>query len=521
MSAESLIHIVKQLVLKYKDNAIIFNKMTQYIEQLPELLENTHTTFIEREKRKNNLESESESFVQKFLHTYKYYYHTSSELFFEYRTDNKYYLVKEDDVQHTILSTISTNKTLTAWKHKLKISILKRIKERDIFSCIPESETIQNVINKLYPSVCDNREKAKYFLTVLGDIILKKCSHTYFITNKAKPFLKEISNLACLLFGSSNLFNIFKIKYYDHKYPDCRILDTQECINLDNWTSYFKHEYALDLFCVAAHYSQRYESADIFLLDHCKDDLLKNHAFYLKDKNESHIIDLFYQKSTEPSEDCSISWKNMQFLWKHFIDTERLPNMFFSSTLKTRLIEQFKYDGHKDVFLDCTSKLLPNVSKFIHFWNENIELTDFTDHPSNGGHVTEELETEELETDELCSLFSYHTKINISEKNVLDLIKHYYPDIAIEDDKYILNVKCKIWDKKQEIIDSVKKYNNGDLIIDVHSDEVPMNELYQYYCKQKNRFTASKRYFEKFLKAESQLYITDDNFVKVDSFNNI
>ena len=150
-------------------------------------------------------------------------------------------MVKEDDVQHTILSTISNNKTLTAWKHKLKISILKRIKERDIFSCIPESETIQNVINKLYPSICDNREKAKYFLTVLGDIILKKCNLTYFINNKAKPFLKEISNLACMLFGSSNLFNTFKIKYYDHKYADCRILDTQECINLDNWTNYFKH----------------------------------------------------------------------------------------------------------------------------------------------------------------------------------------------------------------------------------------------------------------------------------------
>ena len=113
----------------------------------------------------------------------------------------------------------------------------------------------------------------------------------------------------------------------------------------------------------------------MFLLDHCKDDMLKKYAFYLKDKNEAQIIELFYQKTTEPSDDCSISWKNMQYLWKHFIDTERLPNMFFSSTLKTRLIEHFKYDGHKDVFLDCTSKLLPIVSKFIQFWNENIELT--------------------------------------------------------------------------------------------------------------------------------------------------
>ena len=56
MSTESLTQIVKDLALKYKDNAILFNKMTQYIEQLPDLLENTHTTFIEREKRKNKKE---------------------------------------------------------------------------------------------------------------------------------------------------------------------------------------------------------------------------------------------------------------------------------------------------------------------------------------------------------------------------------------------------------------------------------------------------------------------------------
>jgi hypothetical protein len=165
--------------------------------------------------------------------------------------------------------------------------------------------------------------------------------------------------------------------------------------------------------------------------------------------------------------------------------------------------------------------LLPNVSKFIQFWNDNIELTDYVDHPCDCGHVTDEIEIEELETDELCSLFSNYAKINISEKYVLDLIKHYYPDIAIEDEKYILNVKCKIWNKKQEIIESVKKYNKGDSTTEAYSDEVSINELYQYYCKCKYKFIVSKRYFEKFLKAESQLYITDDNFIKVDSFNAI
>jgi len=86
---------------------------------------------MEREQRRNKLEYESETFIQKFLHNHKFFYHVSSELFFEYKND-KYYLIKEDDVQHTILSTISANKTLMDWKHKLKVTILKKIK-REIY----------------------------------------------------------------------------------------------------------------------------------------------------------------------------------------------------------------------------------------------------------------------------------------------------------------------------------------------------------------------------------------------------
>ena len=539
MSEESLSNIIKELVSKYQNNTTIFNKLIQHVEQLPELLENTHTTIIEREKRKNKLESESELFIQKFLHNHKYYYHPPSELFFEYRDDNKYYVAKEDDVQHAILSTISANKTLMDWKHKLKVSILKKIKDRDVFSCIPESETIQAVISRLYPSICNNREKAKYLLTVLGDALLKKCNHTYFITSKSKPFFKELSNLSCMLFGSANLFNVFKVKYYEHKYSECRIIDTLDEINLENWSQYFKQNNALDLFCVAAHYSQRYDNADTFLSEQCKDTALKKYALYLKDKDESQLIDIFHEQNIEKSEDCSISWKNMQYLWKHFIDAERLPNVVFSSTLKSRMIEKFNYDGHSDMFLDCTSKILPTVSKFIQFWNESVKVLDDSYGSDGSGDICGNVE--ELEIDELCSLFTHHTKSNITEKHVIDLVKHYYPDVSIEDDKYLLHTQCKLWNKKQDIVDFIKKYNmnydnnkksntnldnesasdNDSSNNNMYTEEIPINELYHYYCKCKNKFITSKRYFERFIKEESELYIIDNNFIKVDSFKNI
>ena len=48
---------------------------------------------------------------------------------------------------------------------------MKQIKDKKLFQSIPETETIQNVLNFLYPFIFDDKETAKYFLTILGDNI--------------------------------------------------------------------------------------------------------------------------------------------------------------------------------------------------------------------------------------------------------------------------------------------------------------------------------------------------------------
>jgi len=70
--ANELTKIVTDLYFKYQDNPVIFNKMTQYIENLPELLETANNTIIERAERKTKLECESETFIHKFLHNHKF-----------------------------------------------------------------------------------------------------------------------------------------------------------------------------------------------------------------------------------------------------------------------------------------------------------------------------------------------------------------------------------------------------------------------------------------------------------------
>ena len=87
----------------------------------------------------------------------------------------------------------------------------------------------------------------------------------------------------------------------------------------------------------------------------------------------------------------------------------------------------------------------------------------------------------------------------------------------------MVHTSCKIWNKKQDIIQSLKKYKDTYPDQDVLSstDEIPINELYQFYCKKKTKFIASKRYFERFIKEEYDLYIVEDSFIKVQSFDNM
>jgi len=505
MTKEALNNIINELFDKYSNNPVIFQKLLQTIETLPESLDNTDITIKNREKRKNKLENESELFIHRFLNKYKFYYNSSTELFFEYNKD-KFSSIKEDDIIHKILLTINENKELKDWKHKIKVSILKKIKERELFTCIPESETIQNVLNNLCINLFESKESCKYFLTVLGDILLKKCNLTYFINPKIKPILSHINNLSCMLFGSQTIFNHIKFKYYDHKFISSRLISTNKTLNLEYVNNYLK-DTSIDIFCVAAHYSMRYESSDNYLEIKCTDYNLKKYAFYLKEQNETKIINNFCEQNIENSDECSISWKNLQFLWKQFIERENIPNVLFASNLKSHLNEKFDYNEEKDVFLDCTSSQLPIVSKFIKFWTDNINITNS--------------DSDVLEIDEICSLFSYSSKNNVNEKIILDLIKHYYPEIVLEDNKFVYQINCILWDKRKDINVCLKKYKEISPDVNIYSDEIPINDLYQFYCGMKFKFIASKQYFEKFIKEETELNIVEDTLIKVKSFDNI
>ena len=507
-------NILDDLFIKYEGNSYMENKIHNYIvNHLPGTLEANDTNHKQREERKNKLNSQKDKFTSSFLGKNNYFYCNLTEYFFIYN-GHHYSIYNEDDIVHEILRTISHDQSLMSWKHKIKKNIICKIKEKTILKSIPESQTIQHIISHLYPAIFPSKNIAKYFLVLIGDNLLKKNDNSiYFISQKIKPLLKEISDKAYIYLGHANIVGNIKYKYYDHDYKDCRLIKINDfgSSNLTLAPDFSKN--ILDLLCVATHYSERYKSADQFLKNNCEEDVIE-HVLYLQNNDSKNIVDKFIDSSLQTSDYVSIDMKNMFFLWKRYLESINIPNVIFNNPLKAILKDKLKYNEEKDCFTDITSVHLPVVSDFIQFWEGNIIYK----------HLAEDAEDEyEFEISEICALFKHSTnKIgqSVSEKNILDLIQHFYPDVTIEDNKYILHIHCKLWNKDGDIIDILEKYKTYWLSKPKITTS-SIYDIYTYYCKYSINKTCivSKTYFERFVSQHLNEYINDKYMISNDWLN--
>ena len=529
-SLDDTITILSEIWNTNAASPVILERIHAFVKtQLPQSIKNYQTAHAERETRKKSLELFADEFTESFLNRNKYLYSPSSELYFTYHNQVRYALINEDEIHHRILADITASdflsaastatSTTSATKYRIKNRIIKSIQSsRDILSSIPESRTIQNVIGLLYPALFHTRDHAKYFLTILGDVLLKKAAPLiYFVPVLSKEFIKDLGNECYALFGcTANSFSTaFKFKYYEHQYKDCRLVDirgTQASTSTAGFMLRLSNMPELrgsiiDIFCVAAHYSHRFGSADDFLCLHCKTPEVGSHAWFLRDRSETQIIDEFMNYATEPaSAEHEISMTNMMYLWKMYLSEFRLPSVFFAATLRTKLASIASPSATApDVIPNRTSKYLPLVSQFRQFWSEYC----FTD--------DREIE---LEIDELSTLFNEYASAGtpVGDATLLGMLRHFYPDVLIEDDKYILNVGCKLWNKTAEINEYLEQYKQ-QCVVNHHSFPQPLYNAYEFYCGKcyatAKRRIISKRYFEKYFMEEYADYIDENGMITI------
>ena len=515
---------ITELFEKYKDHEYMLQRInTHIVNYLPNSLSNECKQHEDRLIRNNFLTNEQQVFIQVFLSKNQYFYLPNNNFFYEYN-GSKFFIVKEDDIIHKLLSSISKDRVLMQWKHKTKLNIIKQIRERSLFTCIPETDTIQDILNHLYPAIFTSKNCAKYFLTIIGDNILKKNQNLIFLVSpQMKKILTELDNIAFGSIGTSNATNNFMTKYHEnHSYDNCRLIKINESFSKNIWREILK-KIGLDLLCVAVHYSKRYENSDKFIENKTDEDI-RNYAYYLKNSNPNTIVSEFCNKYIiSASNDIKLEWKNLHFLWKQFLSNSDLPNIIYSNSLKNILKELYSYNESSDSFIGITSKYLPIQSDFIKFWESSIQVIEHNNNVQAFNF--------EIEIDELCSLFKSWTKLksesissngNISEENVVKILKHFFPNIEIVEDKYVLNVSCVLWDKNSEIEQSfqyIKSQIKNDQALTLFDDAY--NHYYKF-CNMNSHKSAvvSKRYFEKYLYFKLSDYIVYEKFIDNSWVNN-
>jgi hypothetical protein len=545
---EKCIEQIISLFEKYEDNDYITQRIhTHIVSYLPNTLENEMKNHEKRVSRNNYLTNEQQTFIQVFLSKHQYYYLHNNNLFYEYNGKN-YFIVKEDDIIHKLLSSISKDRVLLDWKYKTKINIIKQIKERNLFNSIPESETIQNILNALYPSIFLSKNTAKYFLNVIGDNIFKKNTQLIFLVSASmKKLLVELDNIAFGAIGYTNTTHNFMTKYHEnHNYENCRLIKINDSFSNDIWREILK-KIGLDLLCVAAHYSKRYNNSDNFIENNSDEDL-KSYTYYLKNNTPKNIVKEFCnnyiivkqnsnnfiydgndtntQTNANTQAKYKIEWKNINFIWKQFLSNNNYPNMMYSNSLKQLLKESFLYQEENDSFLNITCMHLPMQQEFIKFWEDTICIK--TNNNNNNNDDTNVFE-EELEIDEICSLYNFWYKqkndeqvsslyCSINEEKVLNIIQHFFPNIDIIDNKYIINLSCSLWDKIADINNSlnyIKEEIKKDYTLQLLSFDEAYNLYYKYCVTHSYKFIISKRFFEKYLYFKLNNYILHDKFINI------
>lgn len=514
----AILKTINELCDKYEKNTYIIQRLETHLLNLPNLLELENKKYEERINRVNDLILEQDNFYKIFLSKHQYYFMPFNNIYYEY--DGKTYkTVKDDDIHYNLLSTITDGGKLIQWKHKTKQIMIKKIKERTLLKSTPETFTIQNVLS-FVQTMFETKTEAKYFLTIIGDCILKKNTENllYFISPAIKKIIALIDSIIYITTGYS-ITNNFITKYHEsHKLTLYRLLKTTETNLLSfDIVKEVLNNIGIDLFCVATHYSERYGSADNYI-NSKMEPVIKNHVLYFNENTQNTIVDDFINQCIDKTEDIdtNITWKNIHYIWKLYLSNLNIPSMIYTQKLQDLLMSKLtnKVENSAIIFTNVTSKYLPNVSSFLLFWDKHITINSDT-------------AFNEYEIDELVTLYkNYDKKVSqISDVSMIKMICHFYsPNVEIIDNKYVTNIECNLWSKTDDINDFLQSYK-CDLTNTEQTDIISIDDIYQQYknyinaktvVEQKMCLIVSKQYFEKFVTNHLSKYIKFDKFVSLE-----
>jgi hypothetical protein len=236
---------------------------------------------------------------------------------------------------------------------------------------------------------------------------------------------------------------------------------------------------------VAIYYYNRYRNIDNYLESEKVMHEIKENIHYL-DKDKSNILKQFTQEHIIQEKEQEIQQKQLIFLWKKFTyEKDIFVNSFasyneFLSELFNYLNVNYDKDNNNNILNGYYSFDLPYVDDFKMFWNNNFYDCD---------------EETNLEMNEILFLYNKYgknKKQNLNETLIKLILQCFYSKQEVIDNKFINGVKCKLWDKKKEIVLFIEKFN-----INVEDN---LNAIYKKYVSMtKCEYRISKIYFQTYI----------------------
>ena len=502
-----------------------------YID-VPRRIQLEKTKYEQNLQRKSDVEKKTNIFLQVFLNKFKFFYLPTTQQYYHYDYDtcimrNRYVIVDAHFIESTLFFQLSGNRqrccytdhevvaTLSEHRVTVRHSLFRRIKQRPLYSSVPESDTIQMVLNFLCMHAFECKSMAKYFLTIVGDLLLRKAatatataasvgsggdgeveSLTFFCTSPMltkwlghmKQDASGVGSSSCVA-GRFNLDN-FVTKYHEsQQFHLLRLLKISDhfCVNL--WSDFVRNGGALAFFCVAMHYSQRYGSAEAYLQTKA-DAELQAYVLALTGKTPEDMVNEFADAYLEWStgEDAKVDWKSMHFLWKEYLQVRHLPSVIYSATLKgllrTHVNSRGNYDDAKEVFHGVTSSSLPAHKEFVRFWRETVTemdsgdavaatsetglsdsvsaaatvpgFEDAADAAKTAGSAAGGLSPiilNAFELDEIHAMFKHwsRNKYVLSDAMVVKLLRHFFDVYTDTTNRYVFFVTCTLWNKAEDM----------------------------------------------------------------------
>ena len=487
--------------MKYSEDADVLEELERILREIPSKIE-----LYEKKRREKTSSDNIVKYVVGFLNDpdNQYFYIKNTVSFVKYNGIN-YTRINEDEIWHAVYTYLKGCDPNI--KHSIKNTILENIQNKSMFKSIPESKTIQTVINFLYPTILNSKEEAKYFLSIIGDNILKKNRNIiHYFSEDSKSFVSALNDN---IYDYTKRLSTSSIKWrcYKHNFTDCRILKFNKAVLSSHcWQSFIKN-YTLDILTVSTHYSDRYKGSENFIKNNFTDSEVKNYILYLKNKNETDIVNDFVE-SCFHSSSKSVDWDVIYFVWKSYLQQNNYPNFLFIEPLRQCLIKKYGID------FKIGSPIINKIYKFREFWKETISDAKWQSFC-------------EYEVGEICELYrqwvSNCTELLLNQETVNQILEYFCSTKPIGG-KYIVNIKCSLWCKWLDInkwIDDYKTIYNKEVT------NVSISNLYQSYCTYqmqsvKNDMqnnSVSKDYFTKYLKSNIPKKYISDNLVSHSYFS--